>query len=93
MELSDAKRCNSHLTHLTRAYNLAGSRVKYADMRTDLIKHRDDLTTKITATQIAEAQKTRAIMEATKWVHAAARNIPAFQPLPLPNCITGRYAR
>jgi TPR repeat protein len=38
-------------------YNLAASHVKYADMRSDLIKRRDDLAAKMTAAQIADAQK------------------------------------
>jgi uncharacterized protein len=38
-------------------YNLAASRVRYADMRADFIKRRDDLAIKMTPTQIAEAQK------------------------------------
>jgi TPR repeat protein len=38
-------------------YNVAASRVKYADIRSDLIKRRDDMATKMTASQIADAQK------------------------------------
>jgi TPR repeat protein len=38
-------------------YNLAASRVKYTDMRTDFIKRRDALARKMTPEQIAEAQK------------------------------------
>ncbi|WP_027569509.1 tetratricopeptide repeat protein [Bradyrhizobium sp. URHA0013] len=37
--------------------NVAAPRVKYADMRNDIIKRRDELATRMTATQIAEAQK------------------------------------
>ncbi|WP_407114293.1 tetratricopeptide repeat protein [Bradyrhizobium sp. LMG 9283] len=37
--------------------NVAALRVKYADMRTDIIKRRDELATRMTAAQIGEAQK------------------------------------
>ena len=47
-------------------YNLAASRVKYADMRADLMKRRDDLAAKMTAAQIAEAQKLAREWKATK---------------------------
>jgi len=38
-------------------YNLAASRLKYGDMRTDLMNRRDELALKMTPAQIAEAQK------------------------------------
>lgn len=47
-------------------YNLAASRVKYADMRADFQKRRDDLAAKMTAAQIAEAQKLARHWKATK---------------------------
>jgi uncharacterized protein len=47
-------------------YNLAASRVKYADMRTDLVKRRDDLALKMTSAQIAEAQKLAREWKSTK---------------------------
>ncbi|NOJ40888.1 tetratricopeptide repeat protein [Bradyrhizobium australiense] len=37
--------------------NVAAPRVKYADMRNDIIKRRDELAAKMTTAQIAEAQK------------------------------------
>lgn len=37
--------------------NVAAPRVKYADIRNDIIKRRDELATRMTAAQIAEAQK------------------------------------
>jgi TPR repeat protein len=47
-------------------YNLAASHVKYADIRSDLIKRRDDLATKMTAAQIADAQKLAREWKASK---------------------------
>lgn len=38
-------------------FNVAASRVKYADMRGDIMKRRDELAAKMTLTQVAEAQK------------------------------------
>lgn len=40
-----------------KIFNVAASRVKYGDMRADIMKRRDDLAVKMTPTQIAEAQK------------------------------------
>lgn len=47
-------------------YNLAASHAKYADMRSDLIKRRDDLAAKMTIAQIADAQKLAREWKATK---------------------------
>jgi hypothetical protein len=38
-------------------YNVAAPRVKYGDMRNDIMKRRDDLSLRMTAAQISEAQK------------------------------------
>jgi uncharacterized protein len=47
-------------------YNLAASRVGYADMRADFMKRRDELAARMTASQIAEARKLARDWRATK---------------------------